>query len=314
MTNSRCREPGGGGQKGPPFRQAAARWPWARLQSDGPLKVPVSLPHGAAPFLLPALPHRHPGAAARAGGAVPRLGAARRRLPQPPQPTDACQAQGRRPRQGAGAAAQAAPGRCAGPRQPQRQQEGAPGRRAGQRRAPAAARRAAPAAAAAGRRLGTRGQRRRGGCSRHGAPRRAAGPRSGPGPGRAAQAGGSRLLRRARPARRARCGQGQVDRAGELPGAPAVLLVLLGLRWLGRQQRTLHGWAAVAGLAGAAAAAALPAPHLCSCAPPWQCHENFLLELGPRVNLITGPNGAGKSAVLQALQCALGARAAETGR
>jgi chromosome segregation ATPase len=45
-----------------------------------------------------------------------------------------------------------------------------------------------------------------------------------------------------------------------------------------------------------------------------QCHAHLVTDFCPNVNLLTGINGSGKSAVLQALQCCLGARAAETGR
>ncbi|KAL4440366.1 hypothetical protein ABPG75_003367 [Micractinium tetrahymenae] len=46
----------------------------------------------------------------------------------------------------------------------------------------------------------------------------------------------------------------------------------------------------------------------------FMCHHHLALELGPHVNLISGDNGSGKSALLVALQCCLGARAADTGR
>jgi hypothetical protein len=50
-------------------------------------------------------------------------------------------------------------------------------------------------------------------------------------------------------------------------------------------------------------------PHMCV-----QCHAHLAMDFGPNINLLAGINGSGKSAVLQALQCGLGARAAETGR
>lgn len=44
------------------------------------------------------------------------------------------------------------------------------------------------------------------------------------------------------------------------------------------------------------------------------CHENFVMDFGTHVNVVSGTNGSGKSAVLQALQACLGASARETGR
>ncbi|KAI3431453.1 hypothetical protein D9Q98_004505 [Chlorella vulgaris] len=46
----------------------------------------------------------------------------------------------------------------------------------------------------------------------------------------------------------------------------------------------------------------------------FMCHPHLAMDFGPNINLLAGINGSGKSAVLQALQCGLGARAAETGR
>ena len=46
----------------------------------------------------------------------------------------------------------------------------------------------------------------------------------------------------------------------------------------------------------------------------FMCHARFGVDLGPRVNFVSGVNGSGKSALLQALQLALGERAAATGR
>lgn len=46
----------------------------------------------------------------------------------------------------------------------------------------------------------------------------------------------------------------------------------------------------------------------------FMCHRHLALDFAPHVTLISGANGSGKSATLQALQCALGARAARTGR
>jgi len=46
----------------------------------------------------------------------------------------------------------------------------------------------------------------------------------------------------------------------------------------------------------------------------FMCHEHFKVELCPHVNFVSGVNGSGKSALLQALQLALGVRAAATGR
>ncbi|EFN53934.1 hypothetical protein CHLNCDRAFT_58396 [Chlorella variabilis] len=46
----------------------------------------------------------------------------------------------------------------------------------------------------------------------------------------------------------------------------------------------------------------------------FMCHTHLAIDLCPNVNLLTGANGSGKSAVLQALQCCLGARASDTGR
>ncbi|KAI7843604.1 hypothetical protein COHA_002846 [Chlorella ohadii] len=46
----------------------------------------------------------------------------------------------------------------------------------------------------------------------------------------------------------------------------------------------------------------------------FMCHTHFVHEFGPRVSVVVGQNGSGKSALLQALQCCLGVRAAATGR
>lgn len=46
----------------------------------------------------------------------------------------------------------------------------------------------------------------------------------------------------------------------------------------------------------------------------FMCHENFQLELGPRLNFIVGSNGSGKSAILTAITVGLGAKASETHR
>jgi hypothetical protein len=46
----------------------------------------------------------------------------------------------------------------------------------------------------------------------------------------------------------------------------------------------------------------------------FMCHRHLALDFAPHVTLISGANGSGKSATLQALQCALGARATRTGR
>lgn len=44
------------------------------------------------------------------------------------------------------------------------------------------------------------------------------------------------------------------------------------------------------------------------------CHENFVLEFGPRLNFIIGHNGSGKSAILTGISICLGAKASETNR
>ena len=46
----------------------------------------------------------------------------------------------------------------------------------------------------------------------------------------------------------------------------------------------------------------------------FMCHENFELELGPKLNFIVGSNGSGKSAILTAITIALGAKASDTNR
>lgn len=46
----------------------------------------------------------------------------------------------------------------------------------------------------------------------------------------------------------------------------------------------------------------------------FMCHENFQLELGPRLNFIVGSNGSGKSAILTAITIGLGAKASDTQR
>ena len=46
----------------------------------------------------------------------------------------------------------------------------------------------------------------------------------------------------------------------------------------------------------------------------FMCHAALDVAFGPRVNFVSGANGSGKSALLQALQLALGVRAAATGR
>lgn len=46
----------------------------------------------------------------------------------------------------------------------------------------------------------------------------------------------------------------------------------------------------------------------------FMCHENFELELGPRLNFIVGNNGSGKSAILTAITIGLGAKASDTQR
>ncbi|KAF6260374.1 hypothetical protein COO60DRAFT_1700367 [Scenedesmus sp. NREL 46B-D3] len=46
----------------------------------------------------------------------------------------------------------------------------------------------------------------------------------------------------------------------------------------------------------------------------FMCHQNFAMDFGTHVNVVSGSNGSGKSAVLQAMQCALGAQARKTGR
>ncbi|WIA29640.1 hypothetical protein OEZ86_012127 [Tetradesmus obliquus] len=46
----------------------------------------------------------------------------------------------------------------------------------------------------------------------------------------------------------------------------------------------------------------------------FMCHQNFAMDFGTHVNVVSGSNGSGKSAVLQAMQCALGAKAKQTGR
>lgn len=44
------------------------------------------------------------------------------------------------------------------------------------------------------------------------------------------------------------------------------------------------------------------------------CHENFVLDFGPRLNFIIGHNGSGKSAILTGISICLGAKASETNR
>lgn len=46
----------------------------------------------------------------------------------------------------------------------------------------------------------------------------------------------------------------------------------------------------------------------------FMCHDNVEVSFGTHVNVISGTNGSGKSAVMQALQCCLGASARSTGR
>jgi hypothetical protein len=46
----------------------------------------------------------------------------------------------------------------------------------------------------------------------------------------------------------------------------------------------------------------------------FMCHHHFQMDFAPHVTFVSGTNGSGKSAVLQALQCALGVKARETGR
>ncbi|CCF56039.1 hypothetical protein KAFR_0A06040 [Kazachstania africana CBS 2517] len=46
----------------------------------------------------------------------------------------------------------------------------------------------------------------------------------------------------------------------------------------------------------------------------FMCHENFEMELGPRLNFIVGNNGSGKSAILTAIAVGLGVKASETNR
>lgn len=46
----------------------------------------------------------------------------------------------------------------------------------------------------------------------------------------------------------------------------------------------------------------------------FMCHENFELNLGPRLNFIVGNNGSGKSAILTAITVGLGAKASDTNR
>ena len=46
----------------------------------------------------------------------------------------------------------------------------------------------------------------------------------------------------------------------------------------------------------------------------FMCHENFELELGPRLNFIVGNNGSGKSAILTAITIGMGAKASDTNR
>eukprot|EP00878_Enallax_costatus_P016132 GHUV01016921.1.p1 GENE.GHUV01016921.1~~GHUV01016921.1.p1 ORF type:complete len:414 (+),score=157.49 GHUV01016921.1:157-1398(+) len=46
----------------------------------------------------------------------------------------------------------------------------------------------------------------------------------------------------------------------------------------------------------------------------FMCHQNFAIDLGTHVNVISGSNGSGKSAVLQAIQSCLGVKAKDTGR
>ncbi|KAK9808932.1 hypothetical protein WJX72_006569 [[Myrmecia] bisecta] len=46
----------------------------------------------------------------------------------------------------------------------------------------------------------------------------------------------------------------------------------------------------------------------------FMCHDNLQVDFAPHVTFVSGKNGSGKSAVLQAMQCCLGARAREMGR
>lgn len=46
----------------------------------------------------------------------------------------------------------------------------------------------------------------------------------------------------------------------------------------------------------------------------FMCHDNFELNLGPRINIIIGSNGSGKSAILTGLLVGLGAKASLTSR
>ncbi|EPQ29143.1 uncharacterized protein PFL1_03430 [Pseudozyma flocculosa PF-1] len=46
----------------------------------------------------------------------------------------------------------------------------------------------------------------------------------------------------------------------------------------------------------------------------FMCHENFAIDLGPRLNIVIGQNGSGKSAILTAMTIALGAKASSTNR
>ncbi|CAG2105083.1 unnamed protein product, partial [Medioppia subpectinata] len=46
----------------------------------------------------------------------------------------------------------------------------------------------------------------------------------------------------------------------------------------------------------------------------FMCHENFHLDLGPRINFIVGRNGSGKSAILTGIVLGLGGRASTTSR
>lgn len=46
----------------------------------------------------------------------------------------------------------------------------------------------------------------------------------------------------------------------------------------------------------------------------FMCHKHMKMEFAPHVTFVYGLNGSGKSATLQALQCALGVKASQTGR
>ena len=46
----------------------------------------------------------------------------------------------------------------------------------------------------------------------------------------------------------------------------------------------------------------------------FMCHQHFTMDFAPHITFVSGTNGSGKSAVQQALQCALGVKAKDTGR